>query len=254
MQCREFENRLNEVLDERGRPELDMLLASHAHHCESCGQMLARYELVCEAATSLPLPKLPADFSQRVVSEYLRQAHSAVDSSAIELAASRRRLQWSVSLVALAAVLLIAILPLLARRQGGPLASGNGALAMASRGGKAPRDVAKTVPVSVAADSAATGHGQQSTDPSAVPSDAASFSGQYADLAKTTGRGLSAAVLSLPGVGGSLAGSDSAFEQPVWMTPVADGLRPVTDSMSDALHVLMRVIPSSGGAKQDRAS
>lgn len=56
MQCVEFENRLNEVLDERGCPELDILLASHAHHCEACQLLLSRYELICETAGNLCVP------------------------------------------------------------------------------------------------------------------------------------------------------------------------------------------------------
>ena len=76
----------------------------------------------------------------------------------------------------------------------------------------------------------------------------------YAELAKETGSSLAAAVLYLPGIGNSLAGGESAFEQPSWMGQVSDGLRPVTTSVSDALHVLLRAIPSSESPKHDGAT
>jgi hypothetical protein len=246
MQCCEFENRLNEILDERGRPELDMLLASHAHHCSSCQHMLARYELVCEAASNLPMPKLPADFARRVVEQHVQQSLSG-------LARSRRgKRRFAASLLAVAALVLIAVLPMFANRRGMRLPSGNDSLALAKAGPQASASASPATAQLKPGDAVPHSSGP----PSSGAFDPASeqYAQQYADLAKTTGRSLSAAVLYLPGVGGSLAGGEPAFEQPVWISPVADGLRPVTDSMSDALHVLLRVIPSSATAKQDRPS
>ena len=243
MRCVEFENRLNEVLDERGSPDLDMLLASHAHHCEPCQQLLARYELVCETAGNLPAPKLPAGFAERVVGEFLRQ-HLASGGS-------RRRsmgLPRAVALFALAAVLLIAVLPLLGGKRPVRLPTSNGTLAIETPGtGEVQNTVAQDTPEAapsspVGPASVASG---QSRDPAAE---------HYADLAKETGSSLAAAVLYLPGVGNSLAGGESTFEQPRWVGQVSDGLRPVTASMSDALHVLLRVIPSSDSPKHDGAS
>lgn len=236
MRCVEFENRLNDVLDERGRPDLDMLLASHAHHCERCQLLLARYELACEAAGNLTCPKMSAGFSERVVNEFLRQPRPR----------QATRLRWAAPLFAVAAVLLIAVLPMLRGKRPMRLPLNNGAVAIGNPGAAANnRTVTQVAPKAVSPKTASAVASGQSFDPAAE---------HYADLAKETGSSLAAAVLYLPGVGGSLAGSEATFEQPSWMGQVSDGLRPVTTSVSDALHVLLRVIPSSESPKHDGAS
>jgi hypothetical protein len=69
MQCREFEERLNEVLDERGSPASDLRLKAHASRCERCESLLAGYQsLMIGLAQSCP-PALGRDFDRRVLAE-----------------------------------------------------------------------------------------------------------------------------------------------------------------------------------------
>jgi hypothetical protein len=67
MQCHEFEDRLNEVLDERGEPAADPQLRAHAGDCDSCRQRLAGQRLLLTGLRLADVPPLPADFSRHVV-------------------------------------------------------------------------------------------------------------------------------------------------------------------------------------------
>jgi hypothetical protein len=67
MKCREFEDRLNDVLDDRGQPQSDPRLAAHADECDSCRQMLVGQELMLASLKRLPKPSVPADLAARVV-------------------------------------------------------------------------------------------------------------------------------------------------------------------------------------------
>ena len=103
MQCREFEDRLNLLLDERRPPGGDPLLAEHAQSCEACGQLLAGHEALLMGLSHWKQRRLsrPAgDFSRRVVAEVV--AAEAVHPS---------RQAWLVaaSLVATAAAVLLAV-------------------------------------------------------------------------------------------------------------------------------------------------
>lgn len=74
MQCPEFENRLNAVLDERLRPETDPLLAAHATHCDDCRQLLSFQAALLDGLSRWNLPPLARDFAGRVVSAARRDA------------------------------------------------------------------------------------------------------------------------------------------------------------------------------------
>jgi len=67
MQCREFEDRLNELLDESRDPTADLRLRGHADDCERCRLLLARQQLLLAGLRQAVVPRLPADFSRRVV-------------------------------------------------------------------------------------------------------------------------------------------------------------------------------------------
>jgi hypothetical protein len=69
MHCREFEARLNSVLDERGNPRADARLAAHGRECDACRRRLMEYEALVAGVRRLSTPLLTADFSQRVVAE-----------------------------------------------------------------------------------------------------------------------------------------------------------------------------------------
>ena len=88
MQCREFEQRLNELLDERARPEADSRLSAHAARCPRCRQILAGQQMLLEGLSQLATPTLRRDFAQRVVAEVAtRPAAPRVGRRWISLAA-----------------------------------------------------------------------------------------------------------------------------------------------------------------------
>src|SRR5262245_5448721 len=67
MQCAEFENRLNRLLDSRLSPDDDGPLNDHAHECEGCSSLLhAQHVLFSGLRASRP--GAPADLADRVVS------------------------------------------------------------------------------------------------------------------------------------------------------------------------------------------
>ena len=67
MQCHEFENRLNAVLDERGEPQADPRLAAHARDCPPCRRLLAGQRALFTGLRQSIAPPLKAAFSQQVV-------------------------------------------------------------------------------------------------------------------------------------------------------------------------------------------
>ncbi len=71
----------------------------------------------------------------------------------------------------------------------------------------------------------------------------------YGELAKETGSGLAAIVRYVPGIGGARgiidAESSVADPEPAWAVQVSEGLRPVTDSVTNTLQLLLRVLPAT---------
>jgi hypothetical protein len=114
MHCREFESRLNDILDDRGQPRADAQLAAHAEACDGCREMLDGYQALFAGLTRRAFPSPSAEFSQRVVEE-------VVPAVVVSHGASARRIGWAVATVftTAAAVLLVVSLVWQARR-GGP--------------------------------------------------------------------------------------------------------------------------------------
>jgi hypothetical protein len=67
MHCREFEIRLNEVLDHRRDPAAEPRLAAHARGCESCRQTMAGQRLLLTGLRRSIVPEPSSDFSRNVV-------------------------------------------------------------------------------------------------------------------------------------------------------------------------------------------
>ena len=57
MQCEEFEDRLNAVLDERRRPEWDAELRLHCETCAECRQLAASYDALLDGFYALATPE-----------------------------------------------------------------------------------------------------------------------------------------------------------------------------------------------------
>jgi hypothetical protein len=108
MQCREFEDRLNLLLDERQPPEADARLADHAAACEPCGQLLAGQRLLLAGLRKWRAPGVAADFSHSVVA---RSQSPAIEAVVLDAPAPRRRAAWllAAGLLAAAAAALLAV-------------------------------------------------------------------------------------------------------------------------------------------------
>jgi hypothetical protein len=211
MRCDEFESRLQTVLDERGQAELAPALALHAEQCTDCATLLSGYEVLWEGLAALPLPEPRADLAVRVLGE-LRVVRPA------------RRYSWRLSgaVLAVAAALLVAVLPL--------VRPGN--------------DTVQVMPATTAESQPLVA--QRSTAPTGYTLPINLRQQPMADVAKETGQSLAVAVLALPGVR-----SGSPESRPEWMLQVTDGLQPVTHSMAGALNVLLRAIPSVDSTRPD---
>jgi hypothetical protein len=211
MRCDEFESRLQTVLDERGQAELQSALALHAEQCTDCAAMLSGYDVLWEGLAALPLPEPRADLAQRVLDE-------------MRVVRAPRRYSWRLpaAVIAVAATVLIAVLPLLRHD--------NGAVQVV------PDITVESQPLVA----------QRSTVPAGYTLPINLRQQPMADVAKETGQSLAVAVLALPGVR-----SGSPESRPEWMLQVTDGLQPVTHSMAGALNVLLRAIPSVDSTRPD---
>jgi hypothetical protein len=120
MKCREFESRLNDVLDDRGQPRADGQLAAHAATCEPCRELLDGQAALFAGLAHRPLAAAPASgFARRVVADA---------APLVSLGESRfRRIGWALATVlsAAAAALLIVSLVWQARQNTAPREGNN---------------------------------------------------------------------------------------------------------------------------------
>jgi hypothetical protein len=222
MQCEEFEDHLNAVLDERGRPDCDAELQLHIETCAECRHIAACYAVLLDGFYALATPEAPSDLPARVLAESYRPSTRARVATRMTAA------------IAIAAGLLIALIPL-AR--------------VSWRGEK----VATVRPVASRLTKATIVRTLRSTKSlDAVPVlqslTALDEEGDvYGQLAKGTGNGLAAAVLYVPGIGGSrgiIDAEESADNgEPAWAVQMSGGLKPVTDSVTETLNLLLKALP-----------
>src|SRR5207244_7517560 len=67
MHCREFEQRLQSLLDERKAPERDPRLRDHAARCERCRQLFADQAVLLTGLSRRAAPQPRPDFARRAV-------------------------------------------------------------------------------------------------------------------------------------------------------------------------------------------
>jgi hypothetical protein len=115
MHCREFESRLNDILDDRGPPRADTQLAAHAEACEACRRLLDGQQALWNGLVQRPLPSTSAGFARRVVQQ-------AAPEVVISRGAFARRIWWALATVlsTAAAVLLVVSIVWQARRGSAP--------------------------------------------------------------------------------------------------------------------------------------
>lgn len=103
MKCTDFENRLNELLDDRLSPQEDAALVSHAENCLDCREMLAAQESLFRGMAVLarrtPLP----DLGTRVLGE-LNTPAAPISLPPVV----RKPVRW-MTLLASAAAVLVAV-------------------------------------------------------------------------------------------------------------------------------------------------
>jgi hypothetical protein len=216
MQCDEFEERVNEVLDERGRPEWDAELRLHCEQCPACRKLAASYDALLDGFYALATPEAPVDMALRVVDELRAEP------------ARGRRYAGVAAALATAAVLLIAMVPLL-------------------RGTLSPQTPAKPAaqPLAAAAPARQLPIERIPLVPELMAIAESSQGDPYAGLAKETGQGLASVILYVPGVGGSrgIIDAQTAGREPAWAVQMSEGLRPITNSVTETFDLLLDSLP-----------
>jgi hypothetical protein len=252
MQCEEFEHRLNAVLDERLLPEWEAELRLHCETCHECREVAAAYGAVLDGFYALSTPKAPTDMAQRVLADLRPRPAPARRVSLVALA------------LATAAGLLIALAPLarFAPRASAPSVSPQVRAQASPR--PAPGPVASVAARDPAADAAIlkTAHAAKLPLPTIMtlpnilplpvmwPMLASVYQADpYSNLAKETGLGLAALVLYVPGIGGTkgiIDVADNTVEnEPNWASQMSEGLKPVSQSVSETFNLLWRTLPLS---------
>lgn len=209
MRCEQFEERLDQLLDERRSPCVDPSLAAHAAGCAGCRELLAGCGLLLGALPGLPRPAPSADLAEHVVAR----------------ATARRPLVvWSgrrAALLAVAALLIVGLMPLVRRAAPPPQ---------------------PTLPAAAA--DVAAGHAPIPLGRIALVSLPAISEREIKVLAHSTGERVALVVMHFPDYSPA-DGSDGGATRPAWIEPVADGLRPLAESVSGAWHVLRRTVPGA---------
>ena len=234
MQCEEFEDRLNSVLDERGRPECDPELRLHIENCPECRHIADCYSRLLDGFCALAAPQLSTNLCARVLAEARRPSQPA------------RRATRALGGLAVAGALVVAALPLwrLSTRD------------VASRGARPPAGRLTSASAGAARRGTGTVGARQrgSFQLESLPllhhlSALGANKGDdvYGQLTKGTAHGLAAIVLYVPGIGGSRGIIDvepNADESdPAWAVQMSEGLRPVTDSVTDTFNLLLKALP-----------
>lgn len=234
MKCEEFEVHMNEILDERRRPEWDEQLRAHGETCRGCRDLAAAYGMLFEGFFALPAPKAPADLAARVL-EQMRPR---------PLVSPRLALLGAIFSTA-AAVLVAALL-----MRGNDLVPGNG---IEEQVAQAPATVAPLPATTLPPGAPHLPQWEKLEDvPIVGPwlmagTNPADGSDSYAELAKGTGQGLAAIVLRMPGVAGSQGVRPPApaavYGPGVWPLQVSEELRPFTESMTETFNLLLDALP-----------
>jgi hypothetical protein len=223
MQCEEFEDRLNALLDERQRPEADVELRLHCEACLDCRQLAAAYARLLDGFCALATPESAGDIADRVLAD-LQPPPSP-----------RRRFAVATMSLAAAAGLLIAVVPLVRSDRRAPHVSpSKTSVAIANQAGSHAGGTLESLDVN-----------QLPIVPELLALRTASPDA-YAGLAKETGQGLATVVLYVPGIGGSKGIVDASGEdEPAWAVQMSEGLKPITDSVAETVNLLLRALPDA---------
>jgi hypothetical protein len=227
MKCDEFEAQLNEILDQRRRPERDERLRLHGELCGGCRQLAAAYGVLFEGLAALPVPQAPADLGVRVLEQVQvrpRLSLSLAAAAAVFSTAAAVLVAFSLSggFKSKPQVAQVPVAPPLSHHAKAPVPRIEEFKLDLQKWQKVPL-IGSTV-VSMA-------DGDPDTDP-------------YEELAKGTGRGLASVVLRMPRVAGPQGvRPPDANGVSVWPVYVSEELRPVTESMTETFNLLLDSLP-----------
>ncbi|MEX2114831.1 MAG: hypothetical protein WD845_16680 [Pirellulales bacterium] len=221
MQCEEFEDRINAVLDERRRPQWDAELSLHCETCGDCRKLAETYDHLLDGFYALATPPCPDDLALRVLVDLQNER------------APRRRFSRRTAVMATAAALLVALGPLVLSQRNSGVATANlekqTIQVAAALPPKAPLSELPLVPEFLSMTS------QESGDP-------------FAGLAKGTGQGIANVMLFVPGIGGGKGIMDAPHkvpDEPSWTEPMSEGLRPITNTVTETFDLLIESLPVS---------
>jgi hypothetical protein len=240
MKCTDFENRLNELLDDRLSPQDDAALLAHAEHCLDCRETLAAQESLFRGMGTLTRRTVSPELAPRVLAEF----NVAAPTIALPPPVRTPR-KWLPMLAAAAAILLaVGVGIWIARRgnhqpdlaQPGGQGEGPKGLAIIRPGKSRPQKVAPTpvTPPVREPESIAVAPSIQVT-PNAVP-----------------------ALRETPDIDEAMASIASTWQSSAQWTTVetidveqyAPGIRPIRESFEVAIDALLKTMPS--GKKESR--
>jgi hypothetical protein len=125
MQCHEFEQRLNDLLDERQSPENDPLLAGHAAECSDCRQFLVGQRILFEGLRRGHGVGTRDQFAAKVVASHTIEPAAAGLVARRSSPGDKSSLAWIVWLgLATAAAALVAVSIFLASEPAGQQQAG----------------------------------------------------------------------------------------------------------------------------------
>ena len=233
MKCREFEDRLHSLLDDRQSPEADPQLVAHAATCEPCRRLLIGQRLLLAGLRRGVMHSSGNELAQKVVAGYQAEPAEAV---VLEGLAGRRTWQVLAWLAATAAALAIAV-----------------SIYVASQPGRANVAVSSPSENRVASENRVPSVGPQRPDRDIAHSDPRPPSGSVR-RAPTLG-----AFQLLPRGGGygvaladmATSSLPEAVERMEEVERYAPGIRPIRVSFAMLWNALWRSIPGLGSSESD---
>lgn len=222
MRCKEFDVRLQQLLDRRMVPESDALVVTHGKECTRCRRLLRAQRTLFRELQRGMMPSCEDDFDARVLAR-LRCDQKARGS---------RRYAWS---AAAAAVLALAV-----------VFQSMTSIDLVKKDTNASKNTSAVATSQTAEVMMPRGDDLSAVQQTVTPSAVARYSRLRAPNTEFP-RMMSQWQAQLRTVGSLWIGhEDDAVGERDWMGAFAGGLKPLADSMSSALHVLRGTIGIDG--------